>query len=315
MQRRKPGQSNLTTDRAEDDDFTITSGIIDGMTTGAPIHIAIPNKNARSKDYGNLKEIFRPSHADYTYHEKYGIRDHRGGGRSSARETACRVVVGAIAKQFLALSDIDIQAYTSQIGPIKMIDHQEYTSNDVESNLVRCPDQAVAAQMRNHIMECKNEGDTCGGVVRCILNGVPTGLGSPIYDKMEARLASAMLSINACVGFEMGLGFESINLKGSAYNDAFFKNAQGDIKTKTNHGGGVQGGISNGMPIYFNTAFKPVSSIKKEQRTVTKEKESTSVQISGRHDPCVVPRAVPVVEAMAAILIADFLLARRMDRV
>jgi chorismate synthase len=315
LRRRRPGQSALTTERNEPDACTITSGVIDGLSTGAPINIIIPNTNTKSKDYDNLKELFRPSHADYTYQIKYGIRDHRGGGRSSARETACRVAAGGIAKQLLAQSGIDVMAYTHQIGPVQMNSLKKISKDEIEQSMVRCPDVQASASMEAHILKCKEEGDTCGGVIQCQVIGVPVGLGSPLYDKLEARLAYAVMSINACVGFEMGVGFQSVTMKGSEYNDEFMKDENGTVITKTNHGGGVQGGISNGMTVLFNSAFKPVSSIKKSQSTLTKNKDQVDFAVSGRHDPCVVPRAVPIVESMAALVIADFMLARRLDTV
>ena len=313
LDRRKPGQSALTTERKEDDSFQITSGLVDKVTTGAPIHLSIPNKNARSKDYSNLKDVFRPSHADYTYHKKYGIRDHRGGGRSSARETACRVAAGAIAKQILGSQNIEILAFTQKIGPVEIALTSSYTLQQIESSPVRCPDSEASKIMESHILTCKEAGDTCGGIIKCITNNLPVGFGSPIYDKLEARLGYAMMSINACVGFEMGMGFASTDITGSAYNDEFTTDKNGKIVTKTNHGGGVQGGISNGMPLDFKCAFKPVSSIKKKQSTVDTNEQEVKFNIEGRHDPCVVPRAVPIVEAMAALVLVDFLLARRLD--
>lgn len=314
MDRRKPGQSALTTARKESDKVSISSGILDNVTTGAPIHLSIPNNDQRSKDYSHLANLYRPSHADFTYQEKYGIRDHRGGGRSSARETACRVAAGALAKQFLQSVGISIQAFTTQIGAIKGRFDPPYELEEIEASPIRCPETEVSKLMEQYILDCKSDGDTCGGVIRCHTLGVPTGLGRPIYDKLEARLGYAMLSINACIGFTMGVGIEALNMRGSEYNDVFVNDGDG-IKTKTNNGGGVQGGISNGMPIEFNVYFKPVSSLGKKQHTVTKEGETTETEIKGRHDPCVVPRAVPIVEAMTALVLADFILARRLDRV
>ncbi len=313
MGRRRPGQSKLSTERNEPDRLQITSGILDGKTTGAPINIFIKNKNARSKDYDKLKNVYRPSHADYTYSMKYGIRDHRGGGRSSARETACRVAAGSVAKQFLALNGIAIQAYTSKIGNISMNRLSDYSPEEIEKSNVRCPDVEVSSQMEAYILKCKEEGDTCGGVIHCRINGIAAGLGSPLYDKIEARLAFAMLGINACSGFEYGSGFDGASKKGSENNDVFYTDENNNIRTVSNNSGGIQGGLTNGMPILFNTSFKPVSSIKKKQRTIDSAHKSAEVQISGRHDPCVVPRAVPIVEAMAALVLADFLLARRLD--
>lgn len=308
LDRRKPGQSNIVTQRKESDSFQILSGIFDGKSTGTPIHIFIPNEDARSKDYEEWADIYRPSHADYTYETKYGIRDYRGGGRSSARETAARVAAGAIAKMFLKKAGISIQAYTEQIGSLKL--EQPYQQLDLsltESNPVRCPDPEMALKMENLIKKVRKEGDSIGGVVKCIISGCPTGLGEPVFDKLHAVLGQAILSINACKGFEYGSGFDGVSMRGSEHNDIFIKN-NGKIVTKTNFSGGIQGGISNGMDIYFRAAFKPVATLLKEQETLNSKGEKVILKGKGRHDPCVVPRAVPIVEAMAALVMVDLLL-------
>lgn len=305
MRRRRPGQSAITTQRNEQDEVQFLSGIFEGRSTGTPIAFMITNGNSRSNDYGNLREAYRPSHADYVYDCKYGIRDHRGGGRSSARETAVRVCAGALAKLALRLLGISVQAYTSQVGDIGLEDN--YTAYDlslVENNAVRCPDAVKAAEMEKLILDVKRQGDTVGGVVTCVAKGVPAGLGEPLYDKLSASLAGAMLSINAVKGFEYGNGFAAAAGRGSEQNDIFFNNG-GKIATRSNNSGGIQGGISNGNDIYFRVAFKPVATVLKEQPTVTKEGEETLLLARGRHDPCVVPRAVPVVEAMTALVLLD----------
>ena len=308
--RRKPGQSEVTTERKEDDIFQVTSGIFEGKTTGAPIHIFIPNKNARPKDYNHLKQVNRPSHADYVYQQKYGIRDHRGGGRSSARETACRVVVGAIAKQILNTKGIHILGYTSQIGDIKMPKpHGTFELRDVESSIVRCPDAKCSADMINTIDSAKSDQDSIGGVVTCVTTGLPIGLGEELYHKINAQLASAILSINACRGIEFGLGFESAVKRGSEQND-LFDIKDGSVQCKTNFSGGIQAGLTNGMPVTFSAVFKAPSSIGKAQTALTDDGKIISLKIEGRHDPCIVPRAVPVVEAMTACVILDFYLRR-----
>ena len=309
MDRRKPGQSKIVTQRKEPDTVEFLSGIFEGVTTGMPIGFIIKNTNQKSKDYSHIKDVFRPSHADFTYNEKYGQRDYRGGGRSSARETACRVVAGAIAKQFL--STISIDAYTSSVGAIAL--DKNYQALDLsltESNPVRCPDPVVAEQMIDKIKAIRKEGDTIGGTVSCVLKNVPVGLGEPVFDRLHAQLGKAMLSINAVKGFEYGSGFEGVKMKGSAHNDAF--NADGS--TQTNNSGGIQGGISNGMDIYFNVAFKPVATVMQTQDTIDKDGNSVEMQGKGRHDPCVVPRAVPIVEAMAALVLADFTLLNRLSK-
>ncbi|MEM9824627.1 MAG: chorismate synthase [Bacteroidota bacterium] len=308
LERRRPGQSNIVTQRKEGDRVEILSGIFAGKATGTPISMVIYNKDARSKDYSHIAKKFRPSHADFTYQQKYGLRDYRGGGRSSARETAARVAAGAIAKLFLRQHQIDIKAYVSQVGAIRLSsDYRQVDLQQIEATPVRCPDLEVAATMIDHIKAIRKEGDTIGGVVSGVIQGCPVGLGEPAFDKLHADLAKAMLSINACKGFEYGSGFEGVTMKGSEHNDLFYQEA-GKIKTQTNYSGGIQGGISNGMDVYFRVAFKPVATIVQEQASVDQEGESTIVTGKGRHDPCVVPRAVPIVEAMAALVIADHLL-------
>lgn len=306
LDRRKPGQSAIVTQRKEPDEVEFFSGLFEGKTTGTPIGFSIRNTNQKSQDYSHIRDSYRPSHADYVYDQKYGFRDYRGGGRSSARETASRVVAGAIAKQFL--KDIQINAFVSQVGPIQL--GKEYQNLDfslIESNPVRCPDPQIAAQMEEYIKEIRKQGDTIGGIVTCVIQNVPIGLGEPVFDKLHAELGKAMLSINAVKGFEYGSGFEGIKMKGSEHNDQF----NSDGSTKTNHSGGIQGGISNGMDIYFNVAFKPVATVIQAYETIDKEGNIVEAQGKGRHDPCVVPRAVPIVEAMAALVLADYTLLNR----
>lgn len=308
LARRKPGQSKITTQRKEEDQVEILSGVFEGKTTGTSIGMLIRNKDQKSKDYSHIKDSFRPSHADYTYEKKYGIRDYRGGGRSSARETATRVAAGAIAKLFLKEYGISINAYVSQVGDLALQKaYQQLDLSLTENNIVRCPDQAMAEQMIAKIDETRKSRDTIGGVVSCVAKAVPVGLGEPVFDRLHAVLGQAMLSINAVKGFEYGSGFEGVKMKGSEHNDAFY-NEDGNIRTRTNHSGGIQGGISNGEDIYFRVAFKPVATIMEDQESVDKEGNAVTVTGKGRHDPCVVPRAVPIVEAMAAITLADFLL-------
>ncbi len=314
LDRRKPGQSKITTQRKEDDTFKILSGVFEGKSTGTPIAIVIENQDQRSKDYSHIQNTFRPSHADYTYETKYGNRDYRGGGRSSARETAARVAAGAIAKLLLKKSGVDIAAFVSQVGEIKADHYTKLDLTKTEDNIVRCPDQATADKMIALIDEVRLNRDTIGGVVTCVIKNTPVGLGEPVFDKLHAELSKAMLSINAVKGFEYGSGFEGIKLRGSQHNDEFF-NEGGKIRTKTNHSGGVQGGISNGEDIYFNVAFKPVATIMQDQQSVDKDGNEATVSGKGRHDPCVVPRAVPIVEAMAALVLADFLLRARANKV
>ncbi len=312
MSRRKPGQSIVTTSRKEDDQFEILSGVYEGQTLGSPIAFLIRNLDYKPSDYDNLKNSFRPSHADFTWQEKYGIRDHRGGGRSSARETAARVFAGAIAKQFLSVSGISIAAYVSQVGRIKTeAGYADLDLSLVEESIVRCPDIEVSERMIQYIEKIRNEGDSTGGIIQCIIKNSPAGLGEPVFDKLHADLGKAMLSINAVHGFEYGSGFDGVSMKGSEHNDLFRKDENGNIFTSTNHSGGIQGGISNGMDIFFRVAFKPVSSILREQQTVNEKGEEISLAAKGRHDPCVVPRAVPIVEAMAALVMADHSLRNR----
>ncbi|MHA7057216.1 chorismate synthase [Aquimarina sp. M1] len=306
LDRRKPGQSAIVTQRKEPDTVVFYSGIFEGVTTGTPIGFVIKNANQKSKDYSHIKDSYRPSHADYTYDQKYGVRDYRGGGRSSARETASRVVAGAIAKQ--VLSGVSFNAYVSGVGVVKL--DKPYTELDfslTESNIVRCPDPMKAKEMEQYIKQIRKEGDTVGGLVSCAIAGVPIGLGEPVFDKLHAELGKAMLSINAVKGFEYGSGFAGSELKGSQHNDLF----NTDRTTKTNLSGGIQGGISNGMDIYFNVAFKPVATIMQDQETIDKEGNVVNMQGKGRHDPCVVPRAVPIVEAMAALVLVDYWLMNR----
>lgn len=306
LDRRRPGQSAIVTQRKEGDLVEILSGVFEGKSTGTPISLLIRNKDAKSNDYSHIADKFRPSHADFTYHAKYGIRDYRGGGRSSARETAARVAAGAIAKVLLQSKGIEVQAYVSQVGNISLgKEYQDLDLSLTESNPVRCPDAAKAAEMETLIREVRKEGDTIGGVVSAVISGCPAGLGEPAFDKLHAELGKAMLSINACKGFEYGSGFSAVEMRGSAHNEAFVQ--EGDqVKTKTNFSGGVQGGISNGMDIYFRAAFKPVATIIPDQESINEAGEKVVVAGKGRHDPCVVPRAVPIVEAMAALVVADF---------
>lgn len=306
LDRRKPGQSNITTPRAESDIIHILSGVFEGKTTGTPILLLAYNKDARSQDYDELKKIFRPSHADFTYLHKYGMRDYRGSGRASARETLARVAAGAIARKFLAEKlGIEILSYVEQVGNISTnIDVTKVCLADVESNIIRCPDIVVAPQMITLVEKVKQQGDSIGGVVKCVIKNVPIGLGEPVFDKLHADLGKAMLSINAVKGFEIGSGFAGVAQLGSEHNDSFvLKDSQ--VATLTNNAGGVLGGISNGEDIYFRVAFKPVSTINKEQQTLNLDNEAVTVKAEGRHDPCVLPRAVPIVDAMAALVIMD----------
>lgn len=310
MQRRKPGQSAIVTQRKEEDQVEFHSGIFEGVTTGTPIGFIIHNTNQKSRDYTHIKDSYRPSHADYTYDQKYGVRDYRGGGRSSARETACRVVAGAIAKQLL--KEINITAYVSAVGEIQLnTPYQQLDFSLIEQNPVRTASREMAEKMEAYIRQIRKEGDTVGGTISCVIQNVPVGLGEPVFDKLHAELAKAMLSINAVKGFEYGSGFAGTRMKGSEHNDLF----NNDGTTKTNHSGGIQGGISNGEDIYFNVGFKPVATIMQSQETITKEGERVEMQGKGRHDPCVVPRAVPIVEAMAALVIADFWLMNRLSKI
>ena len=303
MDRRKPGQSAIVTQRKESDTVTFYSGIFEGETTGTPIGFLIHNTDQKSKDYSHIKDSYRPSHADYVYDKKYGKRDYRGGGRSSARETACRVVAGAIAKQIL--SNVKITAYVSSVGEIKIDKHySDLDFSEIEKNPVRCADSNTASLMEEHIREIRKEGDTIGGIVSCVIENTPIGLGEPVFDKLHADLGKAMLSINAVKGFEFGSGFQGTQLKGSQHNDSF----NSDGKTKTNNSGGVQGGISNGMDIYFNVAFKPVATIMKAQETIDSSNNVVEMKGKGRHDPCVGIRATPIAEAMLALILCDLYL-------
>lgn len=315
LQRRKPGQSHITTQRREEDQVNFLSGIFKGKTTGHPIGFVIANTNQKSSDYEHLKDTYRPSHADFTYEQKYGIRDYRGGGRSSARETACRIVGGAIAKLLLKQYNIHILAYVSQVGSIKLNkDYRELNLNLTEQSIIRCPDKETSDKMIDLIEQVRKDGDTVGGIISCVIKGCPAGLGEPVFDKLHAQLGKAMLSINAVKGFEFGEGFNSVNYKGSELNDLFIR-SDDKITTGSNHSGGIQGGISNGQDIYFNTAFKPVATIMQDQTGVTKDGDETIIKGKGRHDPCVLPRAVPIVESMAALVLADFLLRNRASKI
>lgn len=310
LDRRRPGQSAIVTQRKEPDAVEIYSGLFEGKSTGTPIGFVIHNKNQKSKDYSHIKDSYRPSHADFVYDKKYGFRDYRGGGRSSARETASRVVAGAIAKQFL--SQIKINAFVSQVGTLKLEKpYQDLDFSMAESNPVRCPDPEMATKMEDYIKSIKKEGDTVGGVITCVAQNVPIGLGEPVFDKLHANLGRAMLSINAVKGFEYGSGFAGVTMRGSQHNDQY--NADGT--TKTNRSGGIQGGISNGMDIYFNVAFKPVATILQAYETINKKGEKVETKGKGRHDPCVVPRAVPIVEAMTALVLADHVLLARTNKI
>jgi chorismate synthase len=313
LDRRKPGQSKITTQRKEDDTFKILSGVFEGKSTGTPITIVIENQDQRSKDYSHIAEAFRPSHADYTYEAKYGVRDYRGGGRSSARETAARVAAGAIAKLLLRKAGVEISAFVSQVGELKAPPYTQLDLSKTEDNIVRCPDAATAEKMIELIDQVRLDRDTIGGIVTCVIKNTPVGLGEPVFDKLHAELGKAMLSINAVKGFEYGSGFEGIKLRGSQHNDEFYTEG-GKVKTKTNFSGGIQGGIANGEDIYFNVAFKPVATIMQDQQSVDKAGNEVTVSGKGRHDPCVVPRAVPIVEAMAALVLIDFYLRSKVSK-
>ncbi len=315
LNRRRPGQSELTSQRNESDNVDFLSGIFEGTSTGTPIGFIIRNKDQKSEDYNHLKEVYRPSHADFTYDKKYGIRDIRGGGRSSARETVCRVVGGAIAKLLLKHHQIEVKGYVSQIGNVATDkDYRLLDINRAESSPVRCPDPEISQKMIDLIEKLKSKGDTTGGVINCIITGVPAGLGEPVFNKLHAELGKAMLSINAVHGFEYGSGFTGAAMKGSEHNDRF-KQTYGKITTETNFSGGIQGGISNGQDIYFRVAFKPVATIMADQETIDKEGNKVILKGKGRHDVCVVPRAVPIVEAMAAMVIADHLLLSKASKI
>jgi chorismate synthase len=314
LNRRRPGQSVITSQRMEPDHVEICSGIFEDITTGAPIGFFIRNEDQKPRDYSHLKDTYRPSHADFTYEKKYGVRDYRGGGRSSARETACRIVGGAIAKLLLDRYHITVHAFVKQVGTVKLekdFDQLDLTKTD--SNIVRCPDSAAATRMIAQIEEARKDGDTLGGIIQCVIQNPPIGLGEPVFDKLHAVLAHAMMSINAVKGFEIGSGFNSVHFKGSELNDLFSAEMNEPL-TRTNNSGGIQGGITNGMPVYFNVAFKPVATVMKAQQSVNREGMEVTVEGKGRHDPCVLPRAVPIVESMAALVMADHLLLARCSR-
>jgi len=315
LDRRKPGQSEIVTQRKESDKVQFLSGIFQGASTGTPIGFIIPNADHKSKDYDHLKDVFRPSHADFTYQQKYGLRDYRGGGRSSARETACRVVAGALAQQALAINNISIHAYVSAVGTLEL--EQPYTQLDlsqIDNTIVRCPDQNMATKMIAYIKQIKKEGDTLGGVIDCVVRNMPIGLGMPVFNKLHSDLAASIMSINAVKGFEFGSGFKGARMKGSEHNDPFISSVSG-IETKSNLSGGIQGGISNGEDIYFKTAFKPVATLMQDQETVNTAGQPVTYKGKGRHDPCVVPRAVPIVDAMTALTILDHLLLNQTTRI
>lgn len=315
LDRRKPGQSKITTQRKESDKVQFLSGIFEGKTLGTPIGFTILNEDDKSKDYSHLENNYRPSHADFTFQEKYGIRDFRGGGRASARETACRVVAGAIAKQFLEKEGIQITAFVSSVGEVDLDKKwQDCDFSEIENNIVRCPDLAKAKEMENHILEVKKQGDSIGGIITGVIQNLPTGLGEPVFDKLHAQLGKALLGINAVKGFEYGSGFGASKMRGSEHNDVF-ENEEGIITTRTNYSGGIQGGISNGMPVNFRVAFKPVATIMKKQNSVNENGEKIELDFKGRHDPCVVPRAVPIVEAMAALTVFDFLQLQKLAKI
>lgn len=309
LDRRRPGQSAIVTQRQEADRVELLSGVFEGKTTGMPIALLIRNEDAKSKDYGHIADKYRPSHADFTYQAKYGHRDYRGGGRSSARETAARVAAGAIAKLFLANQGVKITAWVSRVGEIGLEkNYNQLDFSQIEATPVRCPDLDIAEQMEALIREVRKDGDTIGGYVSCVVQGCPVGLGEPVFDRLNADLGKAILSINACKGFEIGSGFAGVTMRGSQHNDPFFTDENGDVRTRTNHSGGVQGGISNGMDIVFRAAFKPVATIVQAQESINEAGDTVQVEGRGRHDPCVLPRAVPIVEAMAALVLADHFL-------
>lgn len=315
LDRRRPGQSKITTPRQEEDKVTILSGVFEEKTQGTPIAMVVNNKDQHSHDYSHIQHAFRPSHADYTYTAKYGTRDYRGGGRSSARETVARVAAGALAAKLLQKHGISIRAYVSQVGKIKL--NKPYTELDldqIDANIVRCPDASTADEMISLIEDARDSLDTIGGVVSCVIQGVPAGLGEPVFDKLHAELGKAMLSINAVKGFEYGSGFEGVKMRGSEHNDEFYTDAEGKVRTRTNHSGGIQGGISNGQDIYFNVAFKPVATILQPQQTINDAGEDITLKGKGRHDPCVLPRAVPIVDAMAALVLADFMMRQQANK-
>ncbi|HET6245032.1 MAG: chorismate synthase [Bacteroidetes bacterium] len=315
LNRRKPGQSKIVSQRKENDCVEFLSGIFESHTIGTPIGFFIKNLDAKSKDYDKIKDVYRPSHADLTYDLKYGTRDYRGGGRSSARETASRVVAGAIAKLILNENQVKINAFVSQVGNIGLDKpYSAYNLEESENNIVRCPDSGIASKMIHFIEEIKKSGDTIGGIISCVIKNVPDGLGEPVFDKLQADLGKSMLNINAVKGFEYGSGFKAVGMRGSEHNDIYYSKDD-KIKTRTNYSGGIQGGISNGEDIYFNVAFKPVATLMKEQESVNSNGEKVNINPGGRHDPCVVPRAVPIVEAMAAIVLVDHLLRNRVSKI
>jgi chorismate synthase len=315
LDKRKPGQSNITTQRKESDTFEILSGVANNTTLGSPIALIIRNENQKSADYSHLTTAYRPSHADYTYEQKYGVRDANGGGRSSARETVARVAAGAIAKLLLQKVGIKINAWVHAVKDISMADdYSNIDFDNIEHNIVRCPDTKIAEEMITLIEKTKKNGDTVGGIIRCVISGCPVGLGAPVFDKLNAELAKAMMSINAAKGFELGSGFAGTQLFGSEHND-IFENVNDKIRTQTNNSGGIQGGISNGMDIHFKVAFKPVSTIMQSQQSIDNEGNTIMLEGKGRHDPCVLPRAVPIVEAMAALVIVDFYLRSKLDKI
>lgn len=315
LDRRRPGQSNITTQRKEEDEILILSGLYENKTTGTPIALMVNNKNQAGKDYSHLEHAFRPSHADYTYTAKYGLRDHRGGGRSSARETLARVAAGAIANKYLKQQGIQIASYVSTVGAISLTEsYKQLDLSQIDSNKIRCPQPQVAEEMIRLVEETRKNRDTVGGIITGVIKGVPVGLGEPAFDKLHAELGKAMLSINAVKGFEYGSGFEGAKLYGSQHNDEFYTDEAGRVQTRTNHSGGIQGGISNGQDIYFRVAFKPVATILQPQTSINDQGESITLEGKGRHDPCVLPRAVPIVDAMTALVLIDFLLRQRTVR-
>ncbi|MET4108744.1 chorismate synthase [Hymenobacter sp. UYP22] len=316
LDRRRPGQSELTTPRSEADQVEIQSGIFRGETTGTPISLYIRNQDQHSHDYSHIEHAYRPSHADYTYDQKYGRRDFRGGGRSSARETAARVAAGAVAQQLLLREGVRASSYVSQVGAVQVpVGYEQLDLSLIDSNLVRCPHPETAEQMANLIRQVRDRHDTVGGLVTGVVRGVPAGLGEPVFDKLHSELGRAMLSINAVKGFEYGSGFSGVLLFGSEHNDEFYTDTNGQVRTRTNHSGGIQGGISNGQDIYFRVAFKPVATILQPQATINDQGEAISLAGRGRHDPCVLPRAVPIVDAMTNLVLADMLLRARSSRV
>lgn len=315
LNRRKPGQSKITTQRKESDEFEVISGMFEGKTTGTPLHFMIKNHDAKSKDYSHIKDTIRPSHADFTYQKKYSIRDYRGGGRSSARETAARVIAGAVAKQILQKIGVEIVAFVRKVGKIEL--NSGYKTLDfskIEENIVRCPHPVTAEKMIEHIDFVRKQGDSIGGVIECVISGLPVGLGEPVFDRFHAELGKAMLSINAVKGFEIGSGFAGTEMLGSQHNDEFYTDDNGNIRTKTNNSGGVLGGITNGEDVFFSVAFKPTATIMKTQKSVDIHGSEVEIKGKGRHDPCVVPRAVPIVEAMAAIVSLDFYMRDKVKR-